>query len=327
LKENFRPIHRKIKRLLLDPGGLLITILVVNEIVNIALAAIIAEQISSLHPTLPSFLRPIPQWAFETILGIMITSPIVLFLCEITPKVIGAKANKLVATMTIGPLTLIYEILRPIRLILKRIISLFSRNEPHLTHEAQALKESDFLLMVEEGHKEGAIQENELELIRNVFELDNATVAEISTPLSQVLSLPSHVTVKDALNSVRGQRYSRIPVLGNNRKEVVGILYAKDLLRHKLHPEANTTAVCAIMRKPFFVTADMHLNTLFRNFKRHKIHMAIVKNLNGDVTGVVTMSDVLDALFEDFFPEEEDNIQIPSGSTLAKSNPVTGKVS
>src|SRR6185437_13467379 len=100
----------------------------------------------------------------------------------------------------------------------------------------------------------GAIQENEMELIRNVFALDNTTVGEIATPLSKVLSLSMNTTIKGALNAVRSQKYSRIPVTGNNRKEVIGILYSKDLLRSKLQPDASSTSIASLMRKPFFVT-------------------------------------------------------------------------
>src|SRR5690242_4838953 len=93
LKENFRSVYRKIKKLLSDPGGLLITLLMVNEILNIALSALITKAVSRGHTSVPSYLGNFPSWAFEVILGLLITAPIILFLCEITPKVIGAKAN------------------------------------------------------------------------------------------------------------------------------------------------------------------------------------------------------------------------------------------
>ncbi len=323
LKENFRTVHRKIKRLLSDPGGLLITILVVNEVLNIALSARIAKFISKSHYAIPNSLGNFPRWAFEAILEILITSPIVLFLCEATPKVIGARANKLVATATVGGLTFIYKLFKPVRFLLKHLIRFLlssiyfifrnKKNEPQNQQNSTILKESDFILLVEEGHKEGAIQENELELIKNVFELDNTTIAEVSTPLSQVLSLSVHTSLKEALIAVRSQRYSRIPIIGSNKKEVVGVLYSKDLLRSKLQPEISQTTVATLMRKPYFVYPTMKLNSLFRNFKQRKTHMAIVKNTTGEVTGLVTMSDVLDALFEDFFTDDEeiDSLGVP----------------
>jgi len=311
LKENFRPVHRKIKRLLSDPGGLLITLLVVNEVFNIALSALITKTVSKSHYSVPHSLSSLPNWAFNAALGILISTPIILFVCEITPKVVGARANKLVATLAAGPLTLIYAVFKPVRFILKHIIMMISNTTTR--SDEPILKESEFLLMVEEGHKEGAIQENELELIRNVFELDNTSVSEVATPLSQVLSLPATTPIRDAFSAIRSQRYSRIPIVGANKKEVVGILYSKDLLRTKLNHEVEIAPVATLMRKPHFVSSTMKLNHLFRTFKQNKTHMAIVKNSLDEVVGVVTMSDVLDALFEDLFADAD---ELPHNSPL-----------
>lgn len=308
LKENFRSTHRKIKNLLSDPGGLLITILVVNEVINIALTAIITEAVVRNHLPVPKILEGMPQWAFDMLLGTIITAPIILFLCEISPKVIGAKINQLVSSLTVGPLTMIYKVTVPIRFVLKHLLKLFTpqfRKKKQMGGHNEILKESEFLLMVEEGHKEGAIEESELELIQSVFELDNTAVSEITTPLSQVLSLTVDTTAKGALVAVRSQRYSRIPVLSKNRKEVVGVLYSKDLLRSKLDPQFAETPIAALMRKPFIVTSNVRLNALFRKFKQQRIHMAIVKSPTGEIVGVVTMNDILEALFEDFFSDED----------------------
>ncbi len=321
LKENFRPVHRKIKRLLSDPGGLLITTLVANEVLNIALASFITEFVSRNQASTHLRLSHIPDWASQTLIGILIATPIILLFCEITPKVIAARMNRLIAILTAGPLNIIYDLFKPIRYALKITVAMIIRlipsenkrrivlypevNSTDTTKHETILKESDFLLMVEEGHKEGAIQEEELELIRNVFELNNTPVSEISTPLSQVLTLPVTTTIKGALAAVRNQKYSRIPIIGMNRKEIVGILYSKDLLRSKIQADSFPDTVTSLMRKPFFVPPTMKLNALFRRFKQHKIHMAIVKAPNGEITGVVTMNDILDALFEDLFTEED----------------------
>lgn len=343
LKENFYFTHKKIKYLLSDPGGLLITILVINEVINISITSLITEAISRNHFSIPEYFANLPRWAFEVALGTIVTAPVILFFCEITPKVIAAKINQLVATLNAGPLCLIYDTLSPVRFLLKHfvhfILLFIQRRNPRFSSDsfknkeetASILKESDFLLMVEEGHKEGAIQENELELIKNVFELDNTTVAEIATPLSKVLSLTTDTTIQGALIAVRSQRYSRIPVLNSNRKEVVGILYSKDLLRCKLESQQGSTPIAALMRKPFFVSSSVRLNTLFRKFKEQKIHMAIVKGPNNEITGVITMSDILDALFEDLFLEvESDHLsrskQNDSKAIIQTSKPTKGAV-
>ncbi len=303
LKERVRPLtYRRIRRLLQDPGGLLVTLLAVNEIVNIALSTVITGAIGKWNS---DGLGHFENWVIHFFLGVLITTPILLLLCEVTPKAIGARANLLVAPLSAAPLTLVYELLKPLRLALTRIISLFSRQPK--TKEPAILKEVDFLELVEEGQKQGAIHQNEVDLIKNVFELDDTTVQDVLTPILEVQPLPAQTTFRQALVAMRSSRYSRIPVAstkdGKGRREIVGILYTKDLLKAKLQPELLDTPVSDIMRKPPIVNPGMQLNALFRKFKSQRSHMAVVRRANGETLGIVTMNDVLESLFEDLFED------------------------
>ena len=326
LKEHFRSSHRRIQRLLGDPGGLLVTILVLNEIVNVWLSAIITQGISRTPKTFPPFLSHIPLWALDTLLTAIVTTPVILFLCEITPKVIGAKINRLFAVTMAGPLEWIYDLMMPVRVILKYTVLFVAKyiaptDQPKMTDKDpnRILKESDFLLMIEEGTKDGAIEKSEFELIRNVFELDDTRVNEIFTPMTKVISIPETMRVQESFTSMKGHEYSRIPVTGKNKKEIAGILYAKDLLKSKLHPEQSQLPISNLMRKPIFVSQSLRLNALFRKFKQQKMHMAIVTDSKGLTLGIVTMTDVLDALFEDLLPDEVSEVG-------ARSKPRKGSV-
>jgi putative hemolysin len=319
LKERFRPAHRKMKRLLADPGGLLITTLVFNEMLNIALSTLIAKAVSESWASPDSPFQWIqsrlfggaPDWAVQAVVGTVITAPIILFLCEITPKVIAARANMMVSALTVGPLTWLYEGSRPIRFVIKRFMSLVSRalgthSAPVADDGQPLLREKEFLFMVEEGHREGAIHESEMGLIRNVFELDDTRVEDVYTPISQVYSLPSTMSHKAALTALKAQNYSRVPVTGTNRKQVVGVLYSKDLLFTKLadRDRHDSATVASMMRKPFTVNLDLKLNVLFRRMKQQKTHLAVVESRPGEAIGIVTMDDLLDALFEDILLDE-----------------------
>jgi CBS domain containing-hemolysin-like protein len=309
IRERARAKYARIKKILADPGGLLVTILVVNEILNISISMLITRTVAgSIQLEHLDFLH-IPGWGMHALLGTLITAPILLFVCEITPKTIAVRANQLIAPLTINTVTVIYNLFKPIRLLVKQVVTVTSRFSTHgedLAAESDTLKESDFLLMVEEGHREGTVQASEVELIKNVFELDDTTVADVFTPLSQVRPLPRSTTVQEALASLRTQHYSRIPVIGASKKEVVGILYSKDLLKAKLKAEDLKVKISEIMLEPIFVPPTMKLNTLFRRFKHQKTHMAIVQKSTGDALGVITMSDVMDTLFDDLFPEDEE---------------------
>ncbi|HUP58168.1 MAG TPA: CNNM domain-containing protein [Bdellovibrionota bacterium] len=322
LKETFPSGYRRMKQLLSDPGGLLITILVVNEVMNIWLGTIITGAVSRVRAQssyADQSLLFFPPWAVDTVLGLLATAPFVLFFGEITPKVIAARANQLIATLAIGPLSFVYSAFAPVRMVLKRLIATVSRwagdEATAFAHSTEPdgeriLKESDFLLMLEEGHKEGAIGQNELDLIKRVFQFDDTTVSSIFTPLSAVQTLPGKTTARSAIQSVRSQMYSRMPITGDDKKKVVGILYAKDLLRAKLQTDLPNVTVDTLMRKPLFVPPTMRLNALFRRFKDQKTHMAVVESPSGDALGVVTMSDVLETLLEDLLPDDEHSGEI-----------------
>lgn len=316
IRDRAKSTHKKIRKLLADPGGLLITILLANELVNISLSALLTEVVSrsrKLYWTIPT---PLPDWALDMFLGTVVTAPILLFLCEVTPKVIGARANQLIASFSARPMNIIYDLFKPIRILIKGFLALLTPAGPQSVQAAHdletgrgaILKESEFLMMVEEGHKEGAIQETELGLIRNVFNLDDTRVSEVFTPLAQVRTLSAQTSLKAALAGIRGVQYSRIPVVSADRKQVIGIVYSKDLLRAKLEPEKLLNSVSQIMRKPQFISPEARLNLVFRKFKQQKTHLAVVQNEFGISLGIITMSDIFDVLFEDLF-EESDNTE------------------
>jgi putative hemolysin len=145
-----------------------------------------------------------------------------------------------------------------------------------------------------------------VELIKNVFEFDDTTISQVSTPIAQVRSLPVKTTIRQALASIRSQRFSRIPITGKNRWDIIGILYSKDLLRAKLESRQLDESVSELMLEPIFVSPTMKLNALFRRFKQQKTHMAVVQKAPGEALGIITMSDVLDVLFDDLFPDEDE---------------------
>ncbi len=324
LREKFKPAHRMIKKLLGDPAGVLVTILVCNEIANIAISSIISESVATSHD--PGLIRTFaetyfplfPVWGVDLIIGTLLTSPIVLILCEITPKVVAARTNTLIAPLAAPPLHALYTAMAPIRmgvLGVQRLSGKFlpgnKSSDPRLLSTASKLREEDFLSMVEEAQREGTVQSTELQLIRNVFDLDDTPVIEITTPLSRIFMLSQNTTLQQALSSMKegaaGQRYSRIPVYGKNRIDVVGLLYSKDLLLAKLEKTDPTTPISEIMWKPFFVSSATRLNSLFRKMKRQRIHLAMITNDAGTPVGIVTMNDVLEALLDELLIEEEDD--------------------
>lgn len=332
LKERFSSAHRRIRHLLGDPGGLLTSLLLTNELVNIFLSVLIAEAITRAWPNPAAgvegsgiarvfhqlniqYFPGIPEWTMQIICGVLVTTPIVVLFCDVTPKVISARANHIVAPLVAGPLTLLYRGFKPVRFVLSTIVTtlvrVLSRNAPRNQKDAAGknaaplLREEEFMIMMEEGLKEGAINQNEMELIRNVLELDDTRVSEVSTPISQTKVLPDNMKVATALQDLKTMNFSRVPVVKAGTRNVVGVLYSKDLLLTRLlskngdDDEMLQHPISILMRKPMILPDNTPLNQVFRKMKRNQTHLAVTCNDRDQTTGIVTMNDVLSALFED----------------------------
>ena len=315
LKDQFPPIYRRIKKLLSEPNGLLITILVSNEVINVTLATFIEHWVIKTWSSVGGIwitLLPFnvesrsPLWLQQMIIGTLITTPLVLVLCDVTPKVIAAKANHVIAPLTSSALYWLHTFLKPIRIILAAITRLiFGKRKNELkkqnSENEPLFKEDDFLVMVEEGHKQGIVHSSELELIRNIFELDDTKVEEICTPIARVFSISTKTTRKQALEYYRLKKYSRVPVYEKEKNNIVGILFAKDLISIRLDPSQQSHSVEQSMNRPLHVQQGTRLNNLFRAMRQNRTHMAVINNTKGQAIGIVTMNDVLGEIFGEFF--------------------------
>ena len=144
--------------------------------------------------------------------------------------------------------------------------------------------------MVEE---EGEIKEEEKELIHNVFEFDDTNASEILTPRADMFVIEAEEPID--LKMIVSSGYTRIPVIEESIDNVVGILNVKDLLASQAKGQTTTNAR-QIMRAPYFVPEHKKLDSLLRQFKKRKSHMAIVVDEHGGVSGLITLEDALEEL-------------------------------
>ncbi len=312
LRENFKVPYRSIKQLTSDPAGLLVTILSANEFLNISLTALIASSIERNWDTdwiwfsewiQHTPFRNFPIGFIHSLAGTLIIMPLVLLFCETTPKVIGVRGNQAVAPLGARGMLAVYHLLLPIRWMLTRFMGFLSHSgdEPR----SGSMKEEEFLLLVAQGRKEGALQQTEEELIKNVFELDDSTVGDIFIPIQQVYAVPSETLLQSLVSDFEKRRYTRVPVYSGKRNKVIGVLYSKDLLKVKQNPVLLQGNVGPFVRAPYVVRVDLKLNQLFKRMRLRQVHMAIVENEHEEAIGIVTMKDVLDEIFGDLLEEKE----------------------
>lgn len=303
IKERHRAAYDRIRTLLSRPSRLLILILIINEFVNVIISSMVTEALQSNSQS----------WLTTIFLSMAITLPTLLIFGEITPKFVAAKMNRIVAMVNSRLLMLLYKAIYPILWLMDSAIGFMlqkfkAEGRDHLSKTMSVLSEEDFVLLMEEGHREGTVDPAERKLIKNVFEFDDSTASEVMTPISQAFSISASARIADVLPEIRLQKYSRVPVYQKNKKNIVGILYLKDLLALRNHPELKEIDVKSLMTRPIYINSNIRLSILFRRFKEAKTHMAVVANPGGneeEAVGVVTMEDVLESIFGEIEDERD----------------------
>jgi CBS domain containing-hemolysin-like protein len=157
------------------------------------------------------------------------------------------------------------------------------------------VSEEEIRSMAEVGHEEGSIEEQEKELIHSVFEFGDTLVREVMVPRPDMVVAPVDSSITGLLDLVLRHGYSRIPVYQGSLDEIVGVVYAKDLLRH-LHAGKADVPLDKIMREPYFVPETKKVSELLREMQQRRVHIAIVLDEYGSTAGLVTIEDLLEEL-------------------------------
>jgi putative hemolysin len=289
IKDHSEALFRRIRTLIHDSFGLLITVLLFNEMLNIAIGSLITSHvIEPLHF----------DWRLQTALGIILITPITLICCELTPKVVATRANRLVISIFLPIVYTFYLITKPLVTVIKFFMPQQQVKELHELHE------DDFIILAEEQTETGHLHETELELIKNVFEMDDTRVEQLATPMKKIITVPASFTVEQAASTLlRDKIYSRVPVYGKSKEDIVGVVLTKDLVEIKVNPEIGTDSIMTIAKEPLVIAGTLSIDALFRKMKSKKVQVAFVKNVQGKITGMITLQDILDTLIEEAFEE------------------------
>ncbi|MBI2653134.1 HlyC/CorC family transporter [Candidatus Woesearchaeota archaeon] len=291
-----------VKKLKDNPEILLSTILIGNNLVNTAAAAI-ATSIA---------LQIFQHNAIGIATGI--ATFLILIFGDVIPKSIGTNNNEILAPI-IAPVIwnlsiAIYPLTKTLEYFLKGINKLVGAKKiPIVTEE-------ELKSIVKASEEEGSIKEIEKKMIQRIFDFDNTTVADVMTRKKSMVSVSSDMQIKDVLQLPNVKMYSRFPVYEKNKDNIVGILYLKDMLRFVKDNKLDIN-VKQVMRKPFFVFESKKMDAMLRLFQNRKQHMAIVISEKAQVVGLVTIENILEEMVGEII-DESDRIN-PSIMQLSKS--------
>jgi CBS domain containing-hemolysin-like protein len=248
-----------------------------------------------------------------------IALPIAFILITILHIVFGELAPKSIAirrpegtTMAVSiPLRLFHQLFRPFIFLLNGlanwILRLAGLPEVHGQgfHTAEEL-----LLLIEQGRESGAIKHSEHELIKNVFQFNERSVKQIMVSRTQVAAIEFPISNKDLVDTVIKEGYSRMPVYKETIDNIIGIIYAKDLL--SIVKQKENFALKEILRPAYFIPDTQKISDLLQQFQRQHIHMAIVLDEFGGTAGMVTLEDIIEELvgeIQDEYDEEKPVVQ------------------
>jgi CBS domain containing-hemolysin-like protein len=180
--------------------------------------------------------------------------------------------------------------------------------------ESIFLTEDGLRFLINVGEEEGTIEEDEKEMIASIVELGDTLVREVMVPRIDVISLPVETPLHEALDVIIGAGYSRIPIYDETIDNIVGMLYAKDLLGY-FRDGRKKVPIAEMLRDVYYVPESMKVDDLLHELQRRRVHVAIVVDEYGGTAGLVTIEDLLEEIvgeIQDEYDAEEPLVQMIS---------------
>jgi CBS domain containing-hemolysin-like protein len=277
------------------PGRVLTTVLIFNTLVN-ALASAVITQMASRH--------------IDNAVGIAtgIVTFLVLIFGEVIPKSFARANSEPLAPLAIRIVRLFYFIFYPAVVALSEFANWIIRLLGSKEKFTPTLTEEELEFIINEGTSSGVMEDLKKDMLSGVFEFDETKVSEIMTPRLDVVAIQKNATVQEALRAVTESGHSRLPVYDDRIDNVIGVLFAKDLLRHVTTKGNVEIKLTTLMREPFFTPESKPIMDVFKDLKRTKNHLSIVIDEYGGMAGIVTMEDILEEIvgdIQDEFDAEE----------------------
>lgn len=245
---------------------------------------------------------------------------------ELIPKRVGIRYAESIAYRAIAPMRILGFISSPFVFILtasaNTIVRMFGINPESMDTN---ITEEEIRMMIDAGGDNGSIDENEKEMINNIFEFDSTSAGDIATHRTDIVALPLDASIEEIKEVLNDKINSRIPVYNENIDDIVGIFHVKDMISYVLNNGKTSFDenfnLKDILMEPYFVPFSKKTDELFEEMQKEKVHMAIVIDEYGGTAGIVTMEDILEEIvgniFDEYDTEEEEEIRVIDESTFS----------
>lgn len=271
-----------LKKLVDNINKVLTTILIGNNIVNIVTTTISTIFFTDVFGPKGAVISPI-----------VLTIAVLIF-GEVTPKNIATSNSEGLALKVSKPIRFFNIILTPASFILGLITNSISKLFIPENYDSDRVTEEDLKTIVDVSEEQGVINNEESEMINNVFEFGNSDVSDIMTARTNMEAISSDISIDDLKDFLKSSNHSRIPVYGKNIDNILGILHMKDLVSHLA--QDKDWKLVDIIRPAFYVYDNMHIFDLFTTMRQENLSLAIVIDEYGGTSGLVSIEDIVEEL-------------------------------
>lgn len=275
-----KSIHRLVTKL----DKVIAAILIGNNIVNIAISSIVTGIFVQVY-----------GYRWGVVASTFVTTMVLLIFCEVTPKILSAKHAEKVALITAPLMEKVIIILKPLIIffigISDFILKIFGVAS---ASRSPLITEEELRTMIEMGKEEGVLSEEERKMLHRIFEFGDTKLSDVMVPKDKVIAVNVNTNSEDLLNIFVEEGHARLPVYSGSTDNIVGIVYAKDLLY--ILREKGLFLLQDLLREACYVSGSMRVNELLRRFQTEKIQIAIIVDKDKKTLGMVTLEDLLEEI-------------------------------
>jgi len=306
-----------VSRQLADKHRLLLAAVSLDNLFNIVFVVLVAlAVIKPGSPRVVAVLRAL-GWS---VAGVLIVG-------DMIPRAWARRCPESALLLTLGIMAFLVSALKYPLMLFETINEIAGRvfGAPPPRRENGELEEQ-IRSAVSESEMGGEIQEQEKEIFESIFDFLDADVAEIMTPRTDMVCIEVSVTLQEALDLALEKGFSRVPVFEENRDNIVGLLYVKDLLKLWGKAEASGTSLREVLRKPLYVPETKQIVALLREMQEQRMHMAIVLDEYGGTAGLVTVEDIVEEVVGEIRDEYDRVVEVPLRKVDSNTIEVDAKV-
>lgn len=321
LQRTGKPGASRVLKLVQRPEKLLATVLLSNNLVNTAAAALATALAISL----------VDNTNIAVLIATAATTILVLIIGEIIPKTVAWRRAETVSFAVARPLTILGTALWPVTQLLQLISNSFNK-ALGITDVRQHLTEEEIRSVIAAGALAGAVEPTEAAMMEKVLRLGDRQVREIMTPRTEIVWIGKNTTLKDFLDIYARETHTRFPVFEDDLENVVGVLSVKDILQNMADKTIQLDSpITGMLRSAYFVPETKVAGQLFSELRQERMQMAMIVDQHGGVAGLVTLKQLTEVIVgpigeegepaqEEFATIGENIYEVDAGIAISEAN-------